>query len=208
MPADCSSYNQHNFQSARGRSLVPYPSAKEAFRWSNTHSPNDDFSSLGLSDFFIAHQCVAHRQLDQLALPSNTQELLTQGVQVGLEHREPYNPILEASISYAGATAVAIIDELVFVNERQDERMEGIEGGVLNLMARVLLVKEENCQLREVNRNLEECIGREGERIQSLERTVGTLRTLINSLIEMVGLVQNDIARINCWFVNNQINHC
>ena len=72
---------------------------------------------------------------------------------------------MEASIGYAGAAAVAIVDELVFVNERQDERMEGIEGGVLDLTAQVSLVEEENCQLREVNRNFEECVGRQGERI-------------------------------------------
>ena len=58
------------------------------------------------------------------------------------------------------------------------------------------------------DRNLEECVGREGERIRSLERTIGTLRTLINSLVEMVGLVQNDVARVNHWFVNNQANCC
>ena len=126
MPADHSLYNQHNFQSTRGRSLAPYPSAKEAFRWSNSYSPTDDFSSLGLSDFFITHWWVACHWLNRLTLPSNTQELLAQGVQVGLECRKPYNPILEASISYTGATAVAIIDEVAFVNERQDKRMEGI----------------------------------------------------------------------------------
>ena len=146
MPADCSSYNQHNFQTAKGQSLVAYPSAEEAFRWSNTHSPSDDFSSLGLSDFFIAHWQVAHHWLDRLALGGNTQELLARGVQGGLECREPYNPILEASISYAGATAIAVIDEVAFVNERQDERMEGIEERVLGLMARVLSMEEENCQ--------------------------------------------------------------
>ena len=64
----------------------------------------------------------------------NTQELLSQGVQVGLERREPYNPILEASIGYAGAAAVAVMDEVVYVNERQDERMEGIEEGALGLL--------------------------------------------------------------------------
>ena len=141
-------------------------------------------------------------------MPTNTQELLAQGVQVGLKCRKPYNPVLEASISYAGATAVAIIDELAFVNERQDERMEGIKEGVLNLTARVSSVEEENHQLREVNRNLEERVSREGERIWSLERTVGTLRTLINSLVEMVGLVKNYVARINHRFVNNWINCC
>ena len=147
MPADCSSYNQHNFSSARGHPLAPYPSAEEVFRWSNTHSPDDDFFSLGLSNFFIAHRHVAHCCLDQLALPSNTQELLAQGVQAGLKHREPYNPILEVSIGYAGAAADTIIGELAFVNERQDQRMEGIKEGVLGLMARMLSV-EENHQLR------------------------------------------------------------
>ena len=138
----------------------------------------------------------------------NTRELLVRGVQVGLKRREPYNPILEASISYAGAAAVAVINEVVFVNKRQDERIEGIGEGVLGLTARVLSVEEENHQLREVNRNLEECVGRDGERVRSLERTVGTLRTLINSLVETVGLVQNDVAWINHRFVNNQVNCC
>ena len=125
MPADQSSYNQHNFRTARGSLSVPYPSAEEAFRFSNTHAPADDFSSLGLSDFFIAHRQVARCRLDRLSLSGNTQELLSRGVQVSLKRREPYDPILEASISYAGAAAVAVIDKVAFVNERQDERMEG-----------------------------------------------------------------------------------
>ena len=32
------------------------------------------------------------------------------------------------------------------------------------------------------------------------------MRTLINSLVETVGLVQNDVARIHHRFVNNQVN--
>ena len=83
------------------------------------------------------------------------------------------------SISYASAGAVAVIDEVVFVNERQDGRIEGIKEGVLGLIARVLSVEEENFQLREVNRNLEEHVGRDRERIRSLERTVGTLVRII-----------------------------
>ena len=139
---------------------------------------------------------------------NNTQELLAQGVQGGLERQEPYNPILEASIGYAGAAAVAVIDEVAFVNKRQDERMEGIEEGVLGLTTRVSSIEEENCQLREVNRNLKERMGREGEGIHSLERMVRTLRMLINSLVETVGLVQNDVAKINYWFVNNCVSCC
>ena len=206
MPADRSSHNQHNFHTARGSLLVPYPSAEEAFRFSNTHSPSDDFSSLGLSDFFIAHQQVARHRLDRLSLSGNTQELLSRGVWVSLERREPYDPILEASIGYAGAAAIAVMDEVAFVNERQDKRMEGIEEGALSLVPRVSSVEEENRQLREVQQAQEERIVRDRERIRELERLVGTLRTLINSLVETVGLVQNDVARIHHRFVNNRVN--
>src|ERR1700743_2646100 len=129
MPADRSSFNQHNFRTARGSLSVPYPSAEEAFRWSNTHAPSNDFSTLGLSDFFIAHRRVARHRLDRLSLTGNTQELLSRGVGVNLERREPYDPILEASIGYAGAAAVAVMDEVASVNER----MEGIEEGALSL---------------------------------------------------------------------------
>ena len=95
------------------------------------------------------------------------------------------------------------MDEVAFVNERQDERMERIEEGALSLVPRVSSVEEENRQLREVQRAQEERIVRDGERIRELERSVGTLRTLINSLVETVGLVQNNVARIHHRFVNN-----
>src|ERR1700743_2595427 len=206
MPADHSSYNQHNFRTAHGSLLVPFPPPEEAFHWSNSHAPTNDVSTLGLSDFFIAHRRVARHRLDRLSLSGNTQELLSRGVGVNLERREPYDPILEASIGYAGAAAVAVMDEVVFVNERQNERMEGIEEGALSLVLRVASLEEENRQLREVQRTQEERISRDGERIRDLERTTGTLRTLINSLVETVGLVQNDVARIHHRFVNNRVN--
>ena len=86
---------------------------------------------------------------------------------------------------------------MAFVNERQDERMGGIEEGALSLVPRVASVEEENRQLREVQQAQEERIVQDRERIQDLERLVGTLRTLINSLVETVGLVQNNVARIH-----------
>ena len=141
--------------------------------------------------------------MDRLSLSGNTKELLSQGLQVGLERREPYDPILEASIGYAGAAAVAVVDEVAFVNERQDKRMEGMEEGALSLVPRVSSVEDENRQLREVQWTQEEHIVWDGERIRELERSVGMLRTLINSLVETVGLVQNDVARIHHRFVNN-----
>ena len=55
---------------------------------------------------------------------------------------------------------MAVMNEVAFVNERQDERMKGIEEGALSLVSRVVSVEEENRQLREVQRAQEERIGR------------------------------------------------
>ena len=98
------------------------------------------------------------------------------------------------------------MDEVAFFNERQDKRMERIEEGALSLVPRVMSVEEENRQLREVQWAQEERIVWDGERIWDLERLVGTLRTLINSLVETVGLVQNDVVQIHHQFVNNRVN--
>ena len=98
------------------------------------------------------------------------------------------------------------MDEVAFVNKRQDKRMERIEEGALGLVSRVVSVEEENHQLREVQQAQEERIVQDRERIRDLERLVGTLRTLINSQVETVGLVQNDVARIHHQFVNNRVN--
>ena len=81
-----------------------------------------------------------------------------------------------------------IMDEVAYVNERQDKRVEGIEESALGLVSRVVSV-EENRQLREAQQVQEERIVQDRERIQDLERSVGMLRMLINSLVETVGLV-------------------
>ena len=53
------------------------------------------------------------------------------------------------------------MDEVAFVNERQDKRMEGIEESALGLLSRVSSVEEENRQLREVQWAQEEWICQE-----------------------------------------------
>ena len=57
----------------------------------------------------------------------------------------------------------------------------------------------------DIQRAQEERIVWDRERIRELERSVGTLRTLINSLVETIGLVQNVVAQIHHRFVNNQV---
>ena len=57
------------------------------------------------------------------------------------------------------------MDEVAYVNERQDKRMEGIEEGALRLLSRVTSMEEENHQLGEVQWAQEEWIVWDRERI-------------------------------------------
>jgi len=42
-----------------------------------------------------------------------------------MERREPYNVVLEASMGYAGACSVAVMDDVALVNEKVDKLMRG-----------------------------------------------------------------------------------
>src|SRR5258705_9344763 len=103
-----SSHNQHRFASARDDLSRPYPTDRDVYRHSNTHATDEDeFADLGLSDFFLAHRRVARRKLEHLQLTPYQAGLLSRGVQVGMERREPYNAVLEAAMGYTGLCSVA-----------------------------------------------------------------------------------------------------
>src|SRR5258705_7714034 len=125
-----SSHNQHCFTSARDDLSCPYPTDRDVYRRSNTHAADDDeFADLGLSDFFLAHRRVARRKLEHLQLSPYQAGLLSRGVQVGMERREPYNAVLEAAMGYAGACSVAVMDDVAFVKEKGDKVVVGVGGG-------------------------------------------------------------------------------
>src|SRR5258705_11599112 len=127
-----SSHNQHCFSSARDDLSRPYPSDRDVYRRSNIHNPNEDeFADVGLSDFFIAHRRVARRKLERLQLTPYQAGLLSRGVQVGMERREPYNAVLEAAMGYSGACSVAVMGGVGFGKGKGDKLGGGVgEGGV------------------------------------------------------------------------------
>ena len=113
-----SNFNQHRFTHARDDASRPYPSANAVYVRSNSSRVDqDEFSDLGLSDFFVVHCRVARRSLERLQLSPYQAGLLSRGIQTGLERRESYNAVLEASICYAGACSVAVMDEVASLND-------------------------------------------------------------------------------------------
>ena len=180
-----STHNRHRFSSARDDASRPYPSANDVYvRSTSSTVHEDEFSDLGLSDFFIAHRRVARRNLERLQLTPLQAGLFSRGVQTGIERREPYNEVLEAAIGYAGSCSVAVMDEVANVNEKID----GVDG-------RAFTMRQEIDELRELNEALRVNAERDSRAMDSLRREVGTLKHLVNGLVEGLGSLRDDVMR-------------
>src|SRR5882724_4912942 len=184
-----SSHNQHRFSSAWDNLSHPYPSDRDVYRCSNTHNPDDDeFTDLGLSDFFLAHRRVSRHKLERLQLTPYQARLLSRGVQVGMERREPYNVVLEAAMGYSGACSAAVMDDIALVNEKVDKLDEG-------LGEEVVRVDGINQELMDWVRDYTNEWARSWESDHFLRREVMSLKVLCDLLARTVGELRDDLAR-------------
>ena len=123
-----SSHNRDRFPCACDDPSCPYPSYEDVYsRFDNHCLDLDEFQDLGLNDFLVAQRRVARRKLERLHLTPHQGSLFSRGVQPHWERREPYNAVLEASMGYAASCSVVVMDEVAGMNERSEEKMEGIE---------------------------------------------------------------------------------
>ena len=121
-----SDFNRHGFTTRRDDPSHPYPSARDMYACSTSSAHDqDEFSDLGLSDLFVVGRRIARRRLKHLQLTPFQAGLFSRGVQTGLDRREHYNKVLEASIGYAGTCSVVVMDEVASLNERVEELSEG-----------------------------------------------------------------------------------
>src|SRR5258705_6122941 len=181
-----SSHNQHRFSSAWDNLSRPYPTNCDVYRRSNTHNPDDDeFAEIRLSDFFLAHRRVSRHKLEHLQLTPYQAGLLSRGVQVEMERREPYNAGLEAAMGYTGLCSMAVMDDVALVNEKVDKLDEGLGEEVVRL--------DMICQ--ELLRDLEDERARAWESDRFLSREVVSLKVLADSLVRTVGELRDDLVR-------------
>ena len=131
--------------------------------------------------------------------------------------------VLEAALGYAGAIGTSLMDELASLNERCDSsivdvKMEDLDRQVVALVdegirdreaVRMLKVEERErnerlteravLEARRVNGELESLrtqLSDERRARQDLARSHAELRTLTNSLVQTVGDLRDDLARL------------
>ena len=137
--------------------------------------------------------------------------------------------VLEVALGYAGAIGTSLMDELASLNERWDSsvvnvRMEDLDRRIVALVdkgirdretVRMMGVEERERSQRWNERVVLETRCLEGEieslRTQLLDerrarwdlaRSHTELRTLANGLVQTVGDLRDDLARLTCWVSN------
>ena len=154
-------HNRDRFSSAWDDLSHPYPSYKDVYLHSNTSSPvSDEFQDLGLNDFLVAQRQVARRKLEHLQLTPYQGSLFSQGVQPHWEQREPYNMVLESSLSYTASCSVVVMDEVADLNERVDVEMREVEEDVRTLKGKVVELRNELREVREAHGWLSHQVGK------------------------------------------------
>jgi hypothetical protein len=160
---------------------------------SHRPSATETFEDLGLNDFFIAHRRVARRRLERLDISPMNAELLSRGSLPQLERREPYNRVLEASIGYAAACSVAVMDEVAVVNERTTD----LDERVVEMNGRVCTLLDEVQELRRRNREFELALESERQLRRGAERRLASHIDLFDRLMMgEVGAMRDDHARL------------
>ena len=138
--------------------------------------------------------------------------------------------VLEVALGYAGAIGTSLMDELASLNERcdlsvVDVKMEDLDRRIVTLidegirdheMVRMMGVEERERSQRWNERAVLETRRLEGE-IESLRtqlsdkrrarrdlaRSHAELRTLTNGLVQTVGDLRDDLARLTRWVLNS-----
>ena len=133
--------------------------------------------------------------------------------------------VLEAALGYAGAIGTSLMDELASLNERCDSsivdvKMEDLDRRVVALVdegirdreaVRMMRVEERErnerlteravLESRRVNGELESLrtqLSDERRARRDLARSHAELRTLTNGLVQTVGDLRDDLARLTC----------
>ena len=137
--------------------------------------------------------------------------------------------VLEAALGYAGAIGTSLMDELASLNKRCDSsvidvKMEGLDRRIIALVdkgiqdcevVRMMGVEERERSQRWNERAVLETRRLDGEIVslrtqlshkrrarQDLARSHAELRTLTNGLVQTVGDLRDDLARLTCRVSN------
>jgi len=106
-------HNAHLRTYARGsHGAVPYPDIEDVFNRSNSAVvEDDDFSDIGLNDFFLAQRRIARHKLRRFGRRANEGQrgLIDRGLQ-DWDQGEPESTQIETSMMYTASVAMTLME--------------------------------------------------------------------------------------------------
>ena len=116
---------------------MPYSTAASFFERSNTHCPTLTFDDLWNTDFVLAATRVSHHQLSQLEISPYQEALLTRGVCCWHRGQAPDGQ-MEQVMGYTGAIGTMLMDEMMGICRRAEERFTSIRTDISKLEMELL----------------------------------------------------------------------
>ena len=127
---------------------MPYSTAASFFEQSDTHCPTSTFDDLWNADFVLAATCVSHRQLSRLEISPYQEALLARGV-----HRRHWGQApdgrMEQAMGYTGAVGMMLMDEMVGICGRAEERFTGIQTDIGKLETELLKARDWSARVQD-----------------------------------------------------------
>ena len=184
---------------------TPYSTAASFFEQSDTHRPASTFDDLWNADFVPVATRVGRRQLSRLEVSPYQEALLARGVHRRHRGQAP-DGRMEQAMGYASAIGTMLMDEMVGVCGRVEERFTGIWTDIGKLEMELLKARDWSARAQDQIDGLETHVRRLEVSRRVMREDMDKMMRNMNGLLELNQQMIWDILQLRMSVVHNQDN--
>ena len=179
--------------------------AASFFEQSNTHHPTSTFDDLWNADFVLAATRVGRRQLSRLEISPYQESLLARGVRSQHRGQAP-DGRMEQAMGYTGAIGMMLMDEMVGICGRAEERFTGIRMDIGKLETELLKARDWSARAQDQIDGLETHMRRLEASRRAMREDMDEMMRNMNGLLELNRQMIRDILQLRMSAVHNRDN--
>ena len=184
---------------------MPYSTAASFFERSDTHRPTSTFDDLWNADFVLAATRVGRRQLSRLEISPYQEALLARGVRRRHQGQVPDRG-MEQAMGYSGAVGTMLMDEMVGICGRAEERFTGIRTDIGKLETELLKARDWSARAQDQIDGLETHVHRLEASRRAMREEMDEMTGNMNGLLELNRQMIRDILQLRMSVVHNRDN--
>ena len=184
---------------------TPYSMAASFFERSNTHCPLLMFDDLWNANFVLASTCVSCCQLSLLEISPYQEALLGRGICCRHRGQAP-DGRMEQAMGYTGAVGTMLIDEMVGVCGRAEERFTGIQTDIGKLEIELLKAHDWSARVQDQIDRLEMHVCQLEVSQRVMREDMDEMTRNMNGLLELNQQMIQDILQLRMSQVHGRDN--